>query len=129
MKGNGMNIALWVVAGLLAALFAASGAAKLAKTKEQLVASGQAALGDFRPGAVKAVGTLELLGAAGLILPAAFGTAPVLAAFAALGLALLMAGAAVVHSRRGEAKGVAVSAFLLVAAAVVAWGRFGPYAF
>ena len=48
---------------------------------------------------------------------------------AAVGIALLMAGAAVVHARRGEFAFLGVVAFLFVAAAFVAWGRFGPYAF
>jgi len=40
-----------------------------------------------------------------------------------------MAGAAVVHVRRGEIAFVAVIAVLFAAAAFVAWGRFGPFAF
>lgn len=46
---------------------------------------------------------------------------------AAVGLIVLMVGAAVVHARRREAQYVAVNVVLLVLAAVVAWGRFGPY--
>ena len=42
---------------------------------------------------------------------------------------VVMAGAAVGHARRKEAPQVAVNAVLLVLAAVVAWGRFGPYSF
>jgi hypothetical protein len=34
-----------------------------------------------------------------------------------------------VHVRRGEYPGIAVNIVLLVMAAFVAWGRFGPYAF
>jgi hypothetical protein len=48
---------------------------------------------------------------------------------AATGLALLMVGAAITHARRREPQGIAVNAVLFVLAAVVAWGRFGPYAF
>jgi hypothetical protein len=45
------------------------------------------------------------------------------------GVASLRAGAAVVHARRKETPLIAVNVVLLVLAAVVAWGRFGPYAF
>jgi hypothetical protein len=34
-----------------------------------------------------------------------------------------------VHARRKETPLIAVNVVLLVLAAVVAWGRFGPYAF
>jgi hypothetical protein len=48
---------------------------------------------------------------------------------AALGLVLLMAGAVLTHVRRKEYQMVPVNLLLLALAAVVAWGRFGPYAF
>jgi hypothetical protein len=41
----------------------------------------------------------------------------------------VMVGAAVVHGRRGEVPMVAMNVLLSALAAVVAWGRFGPYAF
>jgi hypothetical protein len=40
-----------------------------------------------------------------------------------------MLGAAVVHSRRHELSNVAINVVLLLLAAVVAWGRFGPLPF
>lgn len=48
---------------------------------------------------------------------------------AAAGLVLLMVGAAVTHTRRGERSAVVVNLGLLAVVVVVAWGRFGPYAF
>jgi hypothetical protein len=48
---------------------------------------------------------------------------------AAVGLILLMAGAAITHARRGESQAIASNVVLIVLAAVVAWGRFGPYPF
>jgi hypothetical protein len=88
-----MNIALWIIAGLLAAGSLGSGAMKLARPKEKLAASGMGWVEDFSAGTVKAIGTLEVLAAVGLILPAALGIAPVLVPLAALGLVVLMAGA------------------------------------
>lgn len=119
-----MDITLWIVAGLLAAVFLASGLAKVAQSKEKLVASSTgAALAGFSPAAITGIGTAEILGAAGLILPAALDIAPVLVPVAAAGLVLLVAGAIGTHLRRGDAQVIAVPALLLVLAALVAWGR------
>lgn len=124
-----MNVVLWVIAGLLAAVFLASGLMKLARPREKLAASGQAWTEDVPPGMIKAIGALEVLAAIGLILPAALNIAPVLVPLAAAGLAVVMAGAMVTHARRKETPMIAVNLVLLVLAAVVVWGRFGPYSF
>jgi hypothetical protein len=120
-----MNVTLWITAGVLAALFLASGVAKLAQPKEKLVSSAVgAALAGFSPAAIKAIGTLEVLAAAGLVLPAALDIVPVLVPLAAVGVVLLMACAIVTHSRRHEAQPVVVNVVLLGLAAAVAAGRF-----
>ncbi|WP_030436320.1 DoxX family protein [Actinoplanes subtropicus] len=124
-----MNIVLWIIAGVLAAAFAAAGAMKLTQPKEKLAASGMAWTEDFSPGMVKLIGALEVLAAIGLILPAALGIAPVLVPLAALGLVLIMLGAIVTHARRKEAQVIGVNVVLLLLAAAVVWGRFGPYSF
>jgi uncharacterized membrane protein YphA (DoxX/SURF4 family) len=124
-----MNIVLWVIAGLLAAAFLGAGVMKMSQTKEKLAASGMGWTEDFSAGAVKAIGAAEVLGAIGLILPAVLDIVPVLVPLAATGLALTMIGAVVVHARRGETQAIAPSAVLFLLSAVVAWGRFGPYAF
>ncbi|MGW1028183.1 DoxX family protein [Streptomyces sp. NPDC002577] len=124
-----MNITLWIIASILAAGFLAAGLMKVSQPREKLAASGMAWAGDFSPGAVKAIGAAEALGALGLILPAALDIAPALVAWAAVGLAVTMVGAVVVHVRRKENQAIAAPLVLLVLAAVVAWGRFGPYAF
>jgi uncharacterized membrane protein len=124
-----VNVVLWIVAGVLAAAFLASGLMKLAQPKKKIVDSGMGWAEDFRDGAVKGIGALEVLGALGLILPAVFDVATVLVPIAATGLALIMLGAAVTHARRKESQMVVVNVVLLLLAAFVAWGRFGPYAF
>ncbi|MGR6963164.1 DoxX family protein [Geodermatophilus sp. URMC 61] len=124
-----MNVVLWIVAGLLAVAFLAAGLMKLAQPKKKLADSGMGWTEDFSDGAVKGIGALEVLGAVGLILPAALGIVPVLVPIAATGLALLMLGAAVTHARRKESPNIVVNIVLLALAAFVAWGRFGPYAF
>jgi uncharacterized membrane protein YphA (DoxX/SURF4 family) len=123
-----MNVALWIIAGLLALAFLAAGAMKLLQPKEKLAASGMAWAGDYSGGSVKTVGAIEVVGALGLILPALLVIAPVLTPIAAAGLAIVMIGAIVVHVRRKENQALAAPVVLLVLCAVVAWGRFGPYA-
>ncbi len=124
-----MNVVLWIVAGVLAAVFLASGLMKLAQPRKKIVDSGMGWAADVSDGAVKGIGALEVLGALGLILPAVFGVATVLVPLAAAGLALVMVGAAVTHARRRENQMIVVNVVLFALAAFVAWGRFGPYAF
>ena len=124
-----MNLALWIVAIVLAVVFAASGLMKQFVPKDKLVTSGQGWAHDFSPTSIRLIGLAEILGAIGLVLPAAMHIAPILVPLAAVGLALVMAGAAAVHARRKEAPMVAMNAVLLVLAVFVAWGRFGPYLF
>jgi uncharacterized membrane protein YphA (DoxX/SURF4 family) len=121
-----MNVFLWIVAALLAAGFLASGVVKVALPKEKLAASGLAWTEDFSAGAIKAIGALEILAAVGLVLPPLVDVAPVLVPLAALGLVLIMIGAAIVHLRRKETPVVAVNLVFLV---LVVWGRFGPHSF
>jgi uncharacterized membrane protein YphA (DoxX/SURF4 family) len=123
-----MNVVLWIVQGLLAAVFLAAGAMKVSQPKQKLAASmGWPA--DFSENTVKGIGAAELLAAIGLILPAATGIATWLTPLAAVGLAVLMVGAAATHYRRKEPQMIAVNAVLFVLAVLVAWGRFGPYSF
>jgi uncharacterized membrane protein YphA (DoxX/SURF4 family) len=122
-----MNVVLWIIAGLLAVAFAAAGAMKLAQPRAKLAASGMAWAEDSSDAGVKGIGALEVLGALGLVLPAALGVATVLTPLAALGLTLLMAGAVVVHVRRGESKAVGAPIVLGLLALVVAVLRFGAY--
>jgi uncharacterized membrane protein YphA (DoxX/SURF4 family) len=124
-----MNIALWIIAGLLAVAFLVSGVMKLVQPKEKLAAFGFGWVEDFSAGSVKAIGILEILAAVGLILPAVFDIAPVLVPLAALGVVLLMVGAIITHLRRHEAKVLASPVALLALAVLVAWGRFGAQSF
>jgi hypothetical protein len=99
-----MDVALWIVAGLLAAVLLIS-TSKAFVPREKLVAVGGAAaewVEDFSPRALRAIATLELLAAVGLILPAALDIAPVLVPLAATGAALLFIGAVTMRLRRGE---------------------------
>lgn len=124
-----MNVVLWILAGLLAAAMLGAGVMKVARTREQLQSSGMSWVEDFSPAMVKLIGVLEILAAVGLVLPALLDVAPVFVPLAALGVVVVMVGAVVVHVRRKETATMAPAVVLLVLAAVVAWGRLGPYSF
>ncbi|MFG1606078.1 DoxX family protein [Actinoplanes sp. NPDC049265] len=123
-----MNIALWVIAGVVAAGFLFSGIFKLALPHDKYIEA-QPWAADAPRWAPAAIGVLEVLGAVGVILPALLSVAPSLVPVAATGLVLVMAGAVVMHLWRREYPALAPSGVLLILAAVVAWGRFGPYGF
>jgi uncharacterized membrane protein YphA (DoxX/SURF4 family) len=123
-----MNVVLWIVQIVLAFMFLMAGAMKVAKSKDEL-AEQMGWVEDFSENTINFIGAAELLGAVGLILPAITGIAPVLVPIAATALAVTMVLAALVHFRRGEMPNVVVTVMLLVLAVLVAWGRFGDYAF
>jgi uncharacterized membrane protein YphA (DoxX/SURF4 family) len=121
-----VNTVLWILQALLALAFLAAGGTKLSRPKEKLEAT-MAWVTDVSASAVRFIGTVEVLGALGLILPAATGVATVLTPLAAVGLGLVMVGAIVTHARRSEGRSIVVNVLLLAIAVVIAWGRFGPY--
>jgi uncharacterized membrane protein YphA (DoxX/SURF4 family) len=123
-----MNVALWILQGALALAFLVSGSMKVLQSTKELEQR-MAWVGRFPPPVIRFIGTVEVLGAVGLILPAATGIAPLLTPVAATGLAVVMVLAAVHHSRHKELSGIVTNVVLFAIAAVVAWGRFGPYAF
>ncbi len=128
-----MNSAVWIAQSLLTIAMLGAGAMKLGKTKGQLRASGSMDwVEDKTEGQIKGIGTLEVLAAIGLILPALLDIAPVLVAVAAVGVVLRMLGAAATHVRRGEGQMVPVNLVIAAIAAIavfVAVMRFGPEAF
>lgn len=121
-----MNVALWIIQIVLAAAFLIAGTTKVLTPREKL-RERMAWVDDFSQTSVRLIGTAEILGALGLILPAAAGIAPILTPIAAVGLVIIMIGAAITHVRRKEPAIVPVNIVLLVLAVIVAWGRFGPY--
>ncbi|EPD89535.1 DoxX family protein [Streptomyces albus] len=114
-----MHIAYWILAGLLAAFYLYAGTLKTTRSRDQL--RPMMAWVDRTPlPALRALGAVEVLGAAGLILPPLTGIAPWLATAAALGFVLLQAGAIAVHLTGGDRR-IALNAGLIVTAAVTVW--------
>ena len=124
-----MNIAIWIITGLLALAFIGAGLMKVAQPRAKLADGGMAWVNDYSDAGVKLVGLAELLGGIGLILPAVTGIAPILVPIAAAALTVIMIGAVVWHVRANDAKGAMPSVILGILALVVAILRFGPYAF
>ena len=117
-----MTIAFWVVAGLNALLYLGFGSMKLARSRSALHAAGMGWTETVSPATIKLIGVAEMLGAAGLILPIALGTAEILSPLAGACLTILMAGAIITHRRRDEPSTfqIALTAFALAAAVLAA---------
>lgn len=118
-----MNIALWIGQIMLAGLFAASGYAKSTMSREKMATTGQTGAAAIPLPVTRFTATMELLAAVGLVLPQVTGILPELTAAAALGLCVVMVGAATIHTRLHEPKNVAINAVLFALCGFVAAGR------
>jgi len=114
-----MTYALWIVQGMLAALFLWAGGIKLVLPLEQL--TGPVPL----PGLfLRFIGVAEVLGAIGLILPALLRIRPSLTPLAAAGLVIIMIGATVVTLAGGDIASALIPLVVGLLAAFVAYGRW-----
>lgn len=122
---RGWRIGLWVVQLLLAAEFGMAGGMKAFTPWDQFLKMVQEHGGMAMPEAlVRFIGYSEVLGALGMILPAALRVFPVLTAWAAVGLGTIMVLASALHASRGEFAMLPMTLGLLAMAAFVVWGRF-----
>ncbi len=121
-----MNTAIWIAQGVLAAVFLAAAMLKLTQ-KRSTLEQRTPYVEDLSDRQVAAIGTVELLGAAGVVLPAALGIAAILTPIAACGLALTMVGAAATLIRRGEPSHLPLNVVMFALAVFVAIERFGPH--
>ncbi|GAA1505433.1 DoxX family protein [Dactylosporangium maewongense] len=118
-----MEIAYWIVGGLLAVFYLYAGGKKITQSQERLLPM-MGWVDRVPMPLVRTIGVLEVLGAAGLILPRLTGIAPWLAVAAAAGLVLIQVGGIAVHLSRGEARLIGLNIGLLVAAAAAVWLAF-----
>ncbi|WP_020657951.1 DoxX family protein [Amycolatopsis benzoatilytica] len=125
-----MEIALWTVQIALALLFALSGALKSTMSHDRLLETGQTGAAAYPMPVVRFTAICELAAALGLILPRLTGIAPVLTGWAAVGLAVVMAGAMAMHfrlalteHRSAEYRNVAANVVILAGCVFVAVGR------
>jgi len=115
-----MNVTLWVLQVLLAVAFLAHGWIFLfppADIVELMNASIPPAFRIF-------LGVAEVLAAVGLTLPGITRVLPWLVPCAAAGLMVVMIGATILHTARGEVSSAITTALLLVVAAFVAYMRW-----
>jgi DoxX-like family len=113
-----INVLLWVVQGLLAALFLFAGGMKLVLPLEAL--AGPIAL----PGLfMRFIGVAEVAGAVGLVLPSLLRIQPRLTPVAAAGLVIIMIGATVLTGIAGPVAMAAMPGVVGILAGVVTYGR------
>lgn len=119
-KRPALNIVLWVVQVLLALLFLWAGSIKLVLPLEKL--AGPVEL----PGLfLRFIGVVEVLGGIGLILPGLLRIRPILTAWAAAGIVILMIGAVGITFAGGVNVGMAlIPGVTGILAAFVAYGRW-----
>lgn len=120
---KGWNIGVWIVQVVLAGVYAMAGSMKLTQPIEALVASGMAYAGSYPELLTRFIGTMEVLGAIGIILPAATRILPGLTPLAAAGFAVIQVLAMGVHISRGEFMVLPMNLVLLALALFVLWGR------
>lgn len=118
-----MNALLWILQGLLAAIFTVSGLAKISQPKARLIASGQTGVTPFPLPVIRVTAFCELLGAIGILLPRLVGVATFLTPAAAAGYAIVMVGAIASHAYLREPRNVAATVAIFIAAVAVAVGR------
>ena len=114
-----MTYALWIVQGLLAALFLFAGVMKLVLPLDKL--TGPIPL----PGLLlRFIAVCEVLGALGLILPGLLRIRPGLTPLAAAGLVIIMIGATVINLAGGDVVPALITLVVGLLAAFVALGRW-----
>ena len=115
-----MNVLLWVLQGLLAMAFFAHGWLLLLPPAEMLQQMATVMPDWFR----LFLGVAEVLAAIGLTLPGITRIQPGLISWAAVGLMIVMVGATVLHSTRGETSSAIITALLFVLLTCVAYLRW-----
>ena len=114
-----MNVALWIVQVLLAALFVFGGGMKLVLPIEKMTTDQVALPGLF----LRFIGVCELLGGIGLILPSLLRIRPGLTPLAAAGLVVIMIGAVVISVMYMGVASALVPLLVGILAAFIAYGR------
>jgi putative oxidoreductase len=121
-KTSKIQVSLWIVQAILAAMFAMAGLMKTTMPMAEL-AQKLPWTADLPAALVRFIGGAELAGLLGLILPAATRILPQLTSWAAIGLVTILALAIPFHISRGEFEALPINLVLGGAALFVAWGR------
>ncbi len=116
-----LHIALWMVQVALALAFGMIGVTKLTTSEADLIQQSGELIEKYGVGLIRFIGISEVLGALGLILPAALRILPVLTPLASLGLAIIMVLATALHASKGEP--IVTQVIFLLLTLFVVWGR------
>jgi uncharacterized membrane protein YphA (DoxX/SURF4 family) len=115
-----MNVTLWVLQVLLAVAFLAHGLLFLFPPPEMIELMNAL----IRPGFRAFLGVAEVLAAIGLTLPGVTRILPWLIPYASAGLMIVMVGATILHTARGEIGSAVTTAVLFAMLTFVAYMRW-----
>lgn len=116
-----MNIALWIIQGLLALLFLFAGGTKLIMPIEEMTKQMTFPL----PGVfLRFIGVCEILGGFGLVLPWLLRIRPFLTPLAAAGLVVIMVGATAITLMTGEIVMALMPLVVGILCVFIAYGRW-----
>lgn len=116
-----MNVALWMLQALTALAFGGHGFLMLSGSRR--MAERVPWIGSLPAPVVRLLGLLEILGAIGVVVPAATGVLPSLTVAAAGGLVAMMLLAVLFHVVRREWPNIGLNVVLGALAFAVAYGR------
>ena len=117
-----IHVTLWVAQVILAVFFIMGAVLKFQSVEKTAVMMPW--VGQVPSLVVRLLCIIDLLGAAGLILPLLLRIKPQLTAWTAVCIIALMICAIIFHVSRGEAAVIGFNIFCVVVAAFIAWGRF-----
>ena len=118
-----MNIAIWILQGLIAFIFMFSGINKAYFDEKTLVKKGQTGVEGLSKWFIKFIGVSEILGAIGLILPILLNKYIVITAISAICLGIIMIPAAYIHYKRTEMRNVAFNIIILAICGMIVYYR------
>ncbi len=122
-----MDATLWAVQAMLAGVFLYSSVTKGTWPRARLLAAGQTGVARVPIPVLRLVAGAEFVGVVGLILPGLTGIWLTATPLAALGLSMVMIGAAAIHLTQNEPHVAALNLGLFLMAVFVYFGRMGYF--
>jgi hypothetical protein len=118
-----MNTIIWIIQGVLAAIFLLAAIKKIITQKQKLIDEKQIDPdGSALP--IRLLGFVEILGVIGIILPKLIGILPILTSLAAIGFSIVMVGAFVIHYKKKNYKILPFWVLIFILSLIVAYFRF-----
>ena len=122
-KIKSMNTIIWIIQGVLAAIFLLAAIKKIITQKQKLIDEKQIDPdGSALP--IRLLGFVEILGVIGIILPKLIGILPILTSLAAIGFSIVMVGAFVIHYKKKNYKILPFWVLIFILSLIVAYFRF-----